>query len=270
MRYEDSLKLALVQMPVETLAIEDNLQRGAALTAQAARQGAELVMLPELWTTGLHWAKNASIAHAQKPVHERVASLARQHGVWLGGTLLASSPSGDAINTFMLFSPDGELRASYAKTHLFSLTGEDQYFEAGSRVVCTGTPWGAIGLAICYDVRFPEMWRVLAVGGARLILCPAAIPEPRQEQWRTLLRARAIENQCFVAGVNQTGVQQIPGGDAFRYFGGSLLVNTTGAILAEGGADEAMLLAAIDLSESDRLRTAWPVLKDRRPELYGT
>ncbi len=262
------LKLALVQMPVATLAVEDNLARGAELIARAAAEGANLVVLPELWTTGFHWPKNVQMAAEHVGIHERVAALAVKHGVWLAGSLLSVGVKGGAANTSMLFSPEGACVAQYSKMHLFSLTGEDRYLEPGAEAVCAELPWGQAGLTICYDLRFPELWRMLALAGARLILCPAGFPEPRQEHWRTLLRARAIENQCFVAGVNQTGTQTIAGGSPLTYFGGSLLVDPWGEVIWEGGRDEALHVAEIDLGKSDEVRRRMTVFQDRRPECY--
>lgn len=265
---DSKLRLALVQMPVRTLALEENWERGSSFVRQAADAGADLVVLPELWTTGFHWPKNCRLVDEHPLWEESLMDLSQKYGVWIAGSTLAGSTESGVFNRATLISPEEGAVAHYAKMHLFSLTGEDRYLTPGNDVVCPETPWGKIGLAICYDVRFPELWRMLALEGARLILCPAGFPEPRQDHWRTLLRARAIENQCFVAGVNQVGTEQIAGGSALKYFGGSLLVDPWGEVMHEADANESLIIQDIDLSISDKVRQKMAVFPDRRPELY--
>lgn len=262
------MRLALVQMPVHTLALEDNWDRGAAWVRQAAEAGADMVVLPELWTTGFHWPRNCRLVREHPLWEAPLTAMAQELGIWIVGSTLAGDGALGAKNCAMLVSPEMGVVARYAKMHLFSLTGEDRYLKAGDEVVCPETPWGAIGMTICYDLRFPELWRMLALAGARLIVCPAGFPEPRQEHWRTLLRARAIENQCFVAGVNQTGAERIAGGEALHYFGGSMLIDPWGQVLLEADSSESLLLCNIDLGESDKVRQKMAVFSDRRPELY--
>lgn len=269
MNSDKKLRIALAQMPVETLAVQANLERGAAMIVAAAGKQADLIVLPELWTTGFHWPKNAQMAQKHSAVLKQVAELAKENSIWVAGSLLSQNGAGHPANSALLFSPWGEIVGSYDKVHLFSMTGEDRYLEAGKQLVCLDSPWGKIGLTICYDLRFPELWRSLALAGAQLMLCPAGFPEPRKSHWTTLLRARAIENQCFVAGVNQTGTQSLAGGTALTYFGASCLYDPWGEPLLEGGPEEALLVADIDLERSDQIRSEMPVLRDRQSDVYG-
>jgi predicted amidohydrolase len=140
---------------------------------------------------------------------------------------------------------------------------EEQYLAPGQAATLLDLPWGKTGLIICYDLRFPELIRHYALQGARLILIPAEWPHPRREHWRTLLRARAIENQCFVAACNRVGQSK---GAAF--FGASTVVDPWGEPLIEGGETEALLTVTIDLAQVDVVRQRIPVFADRRPELY--
>jgi predicted amidohydrolase len=143
--------------------------------------------------------------------------------------------------------------------------GEDRWLRAGDRLCLAQTPWGAAGLAICYDLRVPELFRAYALQGAVLILLVAQWPAARQDHWRTLIRARAIENQLFVAAVNRTGTSK---DEAFG--GGSLVVDPWGAVVAEAGDQETLLSAEIDLERVAQVRRQMPVLQDRRPEVYET
>jgi predicted amidohydrolase len=147
--------------------------------------------------------------------------------------------------------------------HLFRLMAEEKYLAPGEAATLADTPWGKIGMAICYDLRFPELFRRYALGGAQLILVPAEWPHPRRAHWQTLLRARAIENQCFVAACNRVGTT---GNSTF--FGASAVIDPWGETLIEGGEAEMILTVTIDLALVDSVRRRIPVFEDRRPELY--
>jgi len=142
---------------------------------------------------------------------------------------------------------------------------EDRYLAAGDQpALCEGTPWGTTALAICYDLRFPELFRTYALAGARLVLLPAQWPAPRNDHWRTLLRARAIENQCVVAGCNRVGA------DHNNFFGGaSAVIGPWGELLVEGSDRAALLVAEVNFDAVEEARRRIPILSDRRPECYG-
>lgn len=265
------LTLFLAQMHIKLGEVEANLAAGeawlAGLPAPAAGE-TRLALFPELWTTGYALADARGLAQSNAARLPRLAELARQHATYLGGSLLLER-GGQVYNTFVLHTPEGRLAARYEKVHLFRLMDEPRWLAAGERLEQFAAPWGDTGLAICYDLRFPEMFRRYAVSGARLVLVSAEWPAARAAHWQALLRARAIENQCFVAATNCAGET---GGETFG--GGSAVISPWGETLVEGtatscGAGAETLHAKIDLDEVERVRRAIPVLQDRRPDIYG-
>jgi predicted amidohydrolase len=262
------LTISLVQMDCRVGEPAFNFEQATAYVEEASRRGSQLVLLPELWSTAyaLDRAPELSSPLAATAAEDgwfgRFAQLARRHRVWLGGSLLEAR-GGQYYNCLALYSPDGTLHAAYRKAHLFRLMDEEKYLAAGEESVVTELPWGKTGLAICYDLRFPELFRRYALDGARLVLLPAEWPHPRREHWRTLLKARAIENQCFVAACNRIGST---GSNTF--FGASAIVDPWGETLVEGGEAPMVLTAAVDLSQVDAVRKRIPIFSDRRPELY--
>lgn len=232
-------------------------------TAEAARRGSALVLFPELWSTGYdleNWPQYAT--PLGQGLFADLSALAREQHIALGGSILEARHD-RAYNTFTLFGPDGELLAAYRKLHLFKLMDEHQWLAPGEAPTLAETPWGRAGLAICYDLRFPELFRRYALAGARLILLPAEWPARRLAHWRTLIRARAIENQLFVAACNRVGDSK---GETFG--GGSALIDPWGETLTEGDTAEALLTAELDLAKVDDIRARIPVFLDRRPEVY--
>ncbi len=258
------IKIALAQMDVKWADPEANLATARDMVAQAATAGADLVVLPELWGSGYDLAHAAAYATPlDSGLFEAMATLAREHGLYVAGSLLEES-EGRIYNTCALFGPQG-LVGRYRKLHLFCLMAEDRYLAPGDGpALCSDLPWGATALAICYDLRFPELFRGYAVAGARLMLIPAQWPARRVDHWQALVRARAIENQCVVAACNRIGA------DPDATFGGaSAVVGPWGEVLVEGDDQPALLLAEADLAEVDEARRHIPVLRDRRPECYG-
>ena len=257
------LNLSLGQMDVTLGEPEVNFERVRDWTAEAARRGSDLVLFPELWSTGYdleNWERYA--APPGEGMFARLAALAREHHIALGGSVLERR-DGRAYNAFALFDASGELSATYRKLHLFRLMDEEKWLAPGERLELVEAEWGLTGLGVCYDLRFPEMFRSYALRGARLVLLPAEWPARRAYHWQTLLRARAIENQMFVAGCNRVGESK---GETFG--GGSALIDPWGEAVIEGGSRAALLTAEIDLAQVDAVRERIPVFKDRRPEKY--
>ncbi|MBT3390005.1 MAG: carbon-nitrogen family hydrolase [Chloroflexi bacterium] len=269
------LQISLVQLAFEFGDVEENFDRASAQIAEAAASGSQLVLLPELWNSGFDLENRYKYAtKLNEGSFARLSALARGHNMAIGCSFLEKdsecncNPDEDdcgVFNTFVLFGPNGTLWADYRKTHLFRLLKEDQYLCAGDYLGYFQIPeWGtAIGLSICYDLRFPELFRVSAARGAKLMLVVAEWPEKRIEHWRSLLRARAIENQFFVAAVNKVGESQ-----TVKLGGHSAVISPTGGILVEGGDSGALLTAKINLEEVDDARREIPVLEDRREDLY--
>ena len=255
------MRIAAVQLEITLGEPEANISRARGLLAAAKQQGAEIVLLPELWTTGYDLERAAGLAIHLKSDHE-IAKLAREFGVYLCGSVLEKS-GGKFFNAFTIYSPSGDLLAVYRKLHLFAPLREPEFLSSGDEPVAMELPWGKSGLAICYDLRFPELFRSYAVDGARLMLVCAEWPHPRLEHWRTLLRARAIENQAYVVACNAVGRV-----NETVFFGHSMIINPWGEVLMEAGEVETILSDELDLTEVDRIRTQFPVLSDRREELF--
>ena len=172
--------------------------------------------------------------------------------------------AGDNVYNTAYVADRGELVGTYRKLHMFSTMGEDRFLSPGDSSLVVETSAGKLGVAVCYDLRFPELFRKMALEGAEIICLPAEWPKPRQEHWRTLLRARAMENQLFVAAANCCGVQ-----GKLDFFGMSLLLSARGDVLAEGGATDAEVIATFDYREMHEYREQIRCYADRRPEVYG-
>ncbi len=262
------LTVALAQMNVAVGNPDTNLQTARGMAERAASEGAELLLFPELWGSG--YDLNHAHDHATTTAHglfAEMAAMAQQYKMWVGGSLLGKiddQPAPNPYNLFALFTPDGTLAAHYAKTHLFRLMDEEKWLSPGAARTTVDLPWGKAGMAICYDLRFPELFRKYALQGARLMLLPSEWPKPRLAHWRTLLRARAIENQCYVLACNRVG--QDPNGTTF--FGHSAVIDPWGETLVEGDTEEVLLTTTLDLDVVEDVRRRIPVFQDRRLELY--
>jgi omega-amidase len=260
------LSLAIGQMDVALGDPETNLRTVQSLAAQAAEQGAELLLLPELWGSGYDLERADELAdELNTGLFSAVAALARHHKLAICGSLLEwDVEAGRAYNTATLYDADGALRGSYRKIHLIGLMHEDRYLGAGDVAPTFETPWGRSALSICYDLRFPELFRRFVLDGAGLLLLPAEWPVQRIEHWRALLKARAIENQCFVVACNRVGA------DRANTFGGrSAVIDPRGETLVEGGDGTELLFATLKLDLLDEVRDFLPVFRDRRPEVYA-
>jgi omega-amidase len=257
------LTLSLGQMQISYDDPEANFEHMRAWTVEAARRGSDLALFPELWYSGYDlekWPRYA--APLGEGLFARVSALARENHLALGGSMLELR-DGRPYNTFVLFDAEGQSRAVYRKLHLFGPLGEGKWLQPGDSSTLLAGEWGPVGLSICYDLRFPELARRYALQGARLWLVPAQRPARRIRHWQTLLRARAIENQMFVVGVDAVGPS---GGETFG--GLSAVIEPWGEPVAEAGASEVLLTVEIDLDQADEARRRFPVLQDRRPEVY--
>lgn len=257
------MKVALIQMEVVAGDVAVNRANGLRMAHEAAKQ-ADVVILPEIWTTG----------YALRNVEEQAEN---EHGPTLTGlkeiaqtyqtTIISGSipfcTDEKIFNSAFVINPAGELIACYHKIHLFQFMGEERFFAPGMER-CTFPLHGTTaGLAICYDLRFPELFRSLTMDGATMIFLPAEWPAARGEHWRTLVQARAIENQVYLCAVNCAGQHR-----SHAFYGHSLLVGPGGDIIAEGGAGEEILYGEIDPGQVGAIRQNMPVWKDRRPALY--
>jgi predicted amidohydrolase len=273
------LVVAAVQL-TSTEDVDTNLTRASALVRAAARDGARLVGLPENFAyLGADRDHRLSIAEALPgpgapaaagPILGAMQRLARETGAWLllGGFPERGATEAHIRNTSVLLGPDGAVAAVYRKIHLFDVDvpggkrfRESEAVEAGDAVVVAETPWGGLGLTICYDLRFPELYRALSARGARLVAVPSAFTlETGKDHWHLLLRARAVENQVFLFAPAQFGAH---GGNR-RSYGHALVVDPWGAVLAECGDHEGYALARLDFAYQDRVRANLPCLTHRK------
>jgi len=259
------LRVAAAQMDVQFGAIDANLARARRFVADAHEERAQLVLLPELWSTGYDLEHAA--AHAgrnQTVVLPALAALAQRHGMCIAGSLLLGDALGRVRNTAVVLGPDGAMIGEYAKIHLFALMAENRYLAAGDATPTFSLPACTAASAICYDLRFPELFRSYALEGARVILLPAEWPAVRVAHWRTLVCARAIENQVFIVACNRTGTS-----GTTTFAGHSMIVDPWGNVLAEAGGDETLLAATLELGRVDEARSQIDILGDRRADLYG-
>jgi nitrilase len=255
---------------VSSEVVDDNLVRAGALIAEAASAGAQLVSLPEYFgLLGLRDTDKVvrSESVGSGPIQDFLAEAARSHRIWLaGGTLpLRTSDRRKVRNTLFLFDPQGQVAARYDKIHLFGFQKGAERFNEADTIEAGGTPSVAdvgswrVGLSVCYDVRFPELYRALAPSD--LLLVPSAFTHTTgAAHWELLLRARAVENQCYVVAAAQGGRHN----NGRRTFGHSMVVDPWGEVLACKAEGEGIVFAAIRRERIEEVRTMLPALAHRR------
>ena len=269
------MKAAVVQMS-SGADVDANIAAADRLVRAAAADGAQLIVLPEKWTViGGPEDLRAGAQALDGPAISWARETARELGIDLVAGSIAERVDGKGRlpNASVHVGPDGEIRAVYRKLHMFDVDIEGKSYresdtdEPGDEIVVSETSQGVkLGLSICYDVRFPELYRALALRGARVIAIPAAFTLPTtRDHWEVMVRARAIENQVFVLAANQVGAH--PGG---HHSGGhSLIVDPWGVVLARMGEEVGYASAELDFAEQDAIRRRVPLLEHRRPEVYG-
>jgi len=253
---------------------ERNLEVAERLVRDAARDGAELVCLPEKWNLlGDSAALLDGAESLEGPSLSAARAWARELGVHLLAGSIAERVEGHErlSNTSVLIGPQGDDLAVYRKIHMFDVEvggvtyRESEHEEGGEEIVTASVGDVELGLTVCYDLRFPELYRILAVRGARIFTVPSAFTAPTgRAHWEVLLRARAIENQAFVIAPNQIG-EAPPHYDSY---GHSAIVDPWGAVLAMAPDEQCFVAADLDLSEQDRVREKLPSLANRRPSAY--
>ncbi|WP_405544440.1 carbon-nitrogen family hydrolase [Streptomyces phaeochromogenes] len=255
------MRASLLQIAVdEGESIDSRRERVASLVREQA--GADLVVLPELWTTGAFAFESfgAEAEPLEGPTYDVMAKAASDAGVWLhAGSIPERDPEGPLYNTSLVFSPAGELAAAYRKIHRFGFDkGEAVLMGAGAELVTVRLPETVVGLATCYDLRFPELFRGLVDAGAETLVIPAGWPERRRAHWTLLARARAVENQAFVLACGTAGTHA-----GVPQAGHSIVVDPWGEVLAEAGAGEEVLSVEFDPAKVGATRGQFPVLRDR-------
>jgi predicted amidohydrolase len=258
------MKIAVFQMDIAFGDPEANRAKVKQKLEEIADRRPDVIVLPELWTTGYDLARLNEIADPDgHTLLTEAGEWARRHRVNLVAGSVAVKTERGVTNTLYAFDREGHCIGRYSKVHLFRLMEEDRHLLPGAEAglfSLDGIPCAGL---ICYDIRFPEWVRKHTLAGARILFVPAEWPHPRLAHWRTLLTARAIENQCFVVACNRAG------SDPNNHFAGhSLILDPWGEILAEAGEKETVLWGEIDPGLVEEVRTRIPVFEDRRPDLY--
>jgi len=253
---------------------EANLRKAGQLVRDAATDGARLVCLPEYFNyIGPPEEERGAAETIPGPTTDILASLAREKGIWLHGGSILEKTSGreKMFNTTVVFNPKGEIVAQYRKIHLFDVEVKDgpsmmesSTKDYGDRIVLCDTDLGRVGLTICYDMRFPELYRILTLRGAKIIVVPAEYTlYTGRDHWEPVLRTRAIENQVFILAPAQLGVKPL-----FQSYGRSLVIDPWGTVIAKASDLETVVVADLDMSYLERVRDQIPCLKNRKPSVY--
>lgn len=257
------MKIAAVQMDIAFGKPDANFGKVAEYLEEAVQNGAETIVLPEMWNTGYALTELEELADSSERTVEFLKTFAKEHGVNIVGGSVSTKKQGGFFNTMYVVNQGGEVVSEYDKAHRFGLMDEHIHLEEGDGLGTFELDGAVCGGVICYDIRFPEWIRAQALNGAKVIFVPAEWPEARIDHWRVLLQARAIENQCFVVAVNRIGH------DPKNEFGGSsMVIAPWGEIRLDMKKQEGIGYAEIDLAEVEEVRSRIPVFADRRKNLY--
>ena len=255
------INAAAIQFTVKQGDVDANLAYVREALTRVAAQGANLAVLPEMWSSGFSYKNLNELALRTQGIVEELLELSARLKLVIIGSM--PEPNGEKVFNAVYVIDNGSLAGVYRKMHLFSLLGEERAFSGGDSWLLAETSIGTVGVIICYDLRFPELSRRLAVEGAQVICVPAQWPKPRQEHWRTLLRARAMENQLFIVACNACGII-----GKLDFFGMSMIIDAKGEVLAEGGEREGEIVASLDMQAMTDWRAQIPCFNDRKPECY--
>ncbi len=250
------ITVACLQMNIEWDNEILNIEKAIKALDELGRKQINVICFPELFTTGFNYSyikdRDNSI---NNEILNKLSEKARERGSYIIAGSLPEKDKDKIYNTLFVLDPTGKCVESYRKIHLFPLMDEDEFFSPGEKIVVFNTPWTRIGVAICYDLRFPDLFQSMALGGAEMIFVPAQFPSARIGHWDTLLKARAIENQVFMVGVNRIGND--PAG---VFSGHTSIFHPIGDLVAAGGEHEGWIAGSIDLKEVNRVRRELPTL----------
>jgi len=259
------MKVSLIQMNMKLGDTEYNYKHAEELIRTAAKEKPDAICFPETWNVGSFPTKNLKELSDKdgKEIRALFGSLAKELNINIIAGSIANVKNDKVYNTALVFDRQGNCIAEYDKTHLFTYANEDGFFEPGNKTVTFELDGVKCGVIICYDVRFAELVRTLALKGIKVLFIPAEWPDVRVNHWNVLNLARAIENQIFIACCNSVGKA-----GKIQYGGNSALIDPWGEVLAKGGGEEEIITAELDLSIIDNIRNTINVFRDRRPELY--
>lgn len=257
------MKIGCIQLNVRFGKVDENYERAESFIRKAAAGGAEIIVLPEMWNTGYALEKLEELADVNgERTKKFLSKLAKELSVHIVGGSVSVRRGEEFYNTMYTYNKNGELVGEYSKAHLFRLMDEHLYLQAGNEMNRFALSDIEAAGVICYDIRFPEWLRAHALQGAKVLFIPAQWPTPRIDHWKTLLQARAIENQCFVIAVNRIANK------VENFNGQSMIIQPWGEVLWTGEEDEELAIIDVDFSIVDEVRTRIPVYEDRRPNLY--
>lgn len=258
------LLMSLVQFDIKAGDPETNREKVKDMIEKAAVSKPDIIILPEMWNTGYSFEMLEEICDRKGcPSIELIQHLAGRHSVNIVAGSIADLRQENVYNTCYLVDRKGNRLGEYSKVHLFRLMGEDKFLTPGDTPGLFELEGIKFGVIICYDLRFPELVRGLALKGAKIVFVTAQWPHPRQEHWVTLLKARAIENQLYVVAVNRVGKSRDN-----HFFGSSMVIDPWGNVLVQAGDKEAVINARIDLQLVEEVRKKIPVFSDRNVQAY--
>ena len=269
------MKLALIQMESAIGGLEENVTSASRFIDEGAREGAELLVLPEFWSTGyfplavdysLYDLADSEDGKATTAIKEK----ARQHGVHIASTIYERQAAGLFYNASMMVNPEGEVISKYRKVHVPARRGlEKLFYRGGSKFPVARVGEWQVGTMLCYDTLLPEPARCLALNGAELILAPFGASTTEGGIWEHMIITRAFENGAYVAACNAVGDLKLPDGDGFTLGGKSIIVDPEGGIVAEAeAAGETIVYGDLELDRVNEVRTRYFMLRDRRPDAY--
>lgn len=259
------MKIALLQMDIVLRSPEENCGRIEKMLIDAMQESPDVIVLPEMWNIGFFPNNPRLFADDYgKMAKEFLSKWAKQYRVNIVGGTVASVEGAELVNINYNINRQGDVIGEYRKIHLFSPSGEDKIFSSGKAIKTFLLDGVKVGVIVCYDIRFCELVRLLALENIAVLFVPAAWPKPRLAHWQILLKARAIENQLFVVGVNGVGIA-----NDLKFCGGSMIVDPWGEVIAEAHrAEQCCIYGEIDLSIMQDIRKSINVFQDRRISLY--
>lgn len=252
------------QFSIKPARVDENLATVEGALSELAKRDCQLAVLPEMWSCSFPYAVLQSMAERTPGLVSRLREIARGKRLVITGSL-PDAEDGKIYNTNYVIDSSGEVAGTYRKVHLFSLYNEHRHFGKGGAAPVFDTSIGKIGVMTCYDLRFPELARKMALAGAEILCVSALWPVARADHWSLFLRARAVENQLFVVGCNGCGsLEKIPWG------GTSALISPSGTAIAEAGPGDQTILGRLPVREKEDFRNMIPCFDDRAPEVYGS
>jgi len=256
-------KAGIVQFDVKAGQIEANLNTIFEHLEKLASDSVSLAVIPEMFSCSFDNENLKQHSKSTDKILEKLSLLAKVNQMAITGSL-PEKENDQIYNSMVFIDRDGKIIFRYRKLHLFKLTNEHLYYSAGNDIAVLDSSFGRIGLMICYDLRFPELARILSLQGAKMIIVCAQWPEARKEHWETLIKARAIENQLFMICSNRTGIE-----DNLKFPGMSMVVDPLGNVLIMGKDKAESIFAEVDLKLVKHARVTMPCITDRRDDLYG-